>query len=185
MGVNDVRENMKQSAGTSSDGQRYLAFSLNEEEYAIPLLHVKEVIALPEVTQIPYTPSHFLGIMNLRGQVISIVDLRLKFKMKKADKTSETTVVICDFDSAVLGVVVDSVNCVMALKEGDIAPKPEIESSVNSGYITGVTKRDKKLVVLLNLAKALSVEDRQAMNKATSATGATGGAKGTPNSAAA
>lgn len=180
MGINDVRENMKQSAGTASDAQRFLVFSLNDEEYAIPLLHVKEVIALPEVTQIPYTPSHFLGIMNLRGQVISIVDLRLKFKMKKAEKTSETTVVICDFESVVLGVVVDSVNCVMALNEGDIAPKPEIESSVNSGYITGVTKRDKKLVVLLNLAKALSVEDRQAMNKA-----ANGGAKGTPSAAAA
>jgi purine-binding chemotaxis protein CheW len=180
MGINDVRENSKKSAGTASNAQRYLAFSLNEEEYAIPLLHVKEVIALPEVTQIPYTPSHFLGIMNLRGQVISIVDLRLKFKMKKAEKTTETTVVICDFDSVVLGVVVDSVNCVMALGEGDIAPKPEIESSVNSGYITGVTKRDKKLVVLLNLAKALSVEDRQAMSKATS-----GGTAGTSSAAAA
>lgn len=150
-----------------TDAQRYLAFSLNDEEYAIPLLQVKEVIAMPEITPVPYTPSHFLGIMNLRGQVISVVDLRLKFKMKKADKNTETTVIICDFDSMSLGVVVDSVNSVMALKESDVAQKPEIESSVSSEYITGVAKRDKKLVVLVNLAKALSVEDLRAVRNAT------------------
>ena len=166
MGMNEQRETKKGNAAKGSNAQRFLAFSLNDEEYAIPLLHVKEVIAIPEVTPIPYTPPHFLGIMNLRGQVISIVDLRLKFKMKKAERTAETTVVICDFDSFCLGVVVDSVNSVLALTESDIAAKPEIESTINSSYITGVTKKDKKLVVLLDLAKALSVEDRQALDKA-------------------
>jgi purine-binding chemotaxis protein CheW len=150
----------------SGNAQRFLAFSLNDEEYAIPLLHVKEVIAIPEITPIPYTPAHFLGIMNLRGQVISIIDLRQKFKMKKAERTAESTVVICDFDSMCLGVVVDSVNFVMALAEGDISAKPDIESSISSDYIMGVTKHDKKLVVLVNLAKALSVEDKAAVKGA-------------------
>lgn len=160
------RELGAQGSRQLSDAERYLAFSLNDEEYALPLLQVKEVIAMPEITPVPYTPSHFLGIMNLRGQVISVVDLRLKFKMKKAEKLTETTVIICDFNSMSLGVVVDSVNSVMALKSGDISDRPEIESSVSSAYITGVAKRDKKLVVLVNLAKALNVEDLQAIQKA-------------------
>jgi purine-binding chemotaxis protein CheW len=158
---------LKEAKNTNTtDSQRFLAFSLNDEEFAIPLLNVKEVIAMPDITPIPYTPQHFLGIMNLRGQVISIVDLRVKFKMKKAEKTQETTVVICDFDTFSLGVVVDSVNSVMTLTQADISAKPEIESTINSSFITGVTRRDKKLVVLINLAKTLSVEDRQAASKA-------------------
>ena len=143
---------------------RYLSFSLGTEEYALPLLAVKEVIAVPEFTPIPYTPTHFLGIMNLRGQVISVIDLRTKFGIKPT-QSDETSVIICDMAPLVLGVVVDSVNSVLSPKALDISPKPDIESNRNTEYITAVYRRDKHLVLLLDIARTLTSEDRRAMDK--------------------
>ncbi|OFZ18758.1 MAG: hypothetical protein A2X94_06100 [Bdellovibrionales bacterium GWB1_55_8] len=153
----------KKSKGQS---QRYLNFSLGSEEYAIPLNAVKEVIALPEVTSVPYTPPHFLGIMNLRGQVISVIDLRLKFGIK-AETTAETAVIICEMGQHSLGMVVSSVNSVLALEESEISPKPEIHSHRNTDYIQGVAKKDKHLVLLLDIVKALSAEEQAAISRAT------------------
>lgn len=143
---------------------RYLSFSLGVEEYAVPLLSVKEVIAVPEFTPIPYTPSHFLGIMNLRGQVISVIDLRAKFNIKPT-QSEETSVIICDLAPLVLGVVVDSVNSVLSPKPEDISPKPDIESNRNTEFITAVYRREKHLVLVLDIQKTLTNEDRNAMNK--------------------
>src|SRR5258708_2612365 len=113
---------------------RYLSFSLGKEEYAIPLLKVKEVIAVPDTTPVPFTPAHFLGMMNLRGQVISVVDLRLKLGMKKVDRTEETAVIIIDLDPIFLGIVVDSVNKVLNLTEGEISNPPELLDKKNGDY---------------------------------------------------
>jgi len=146
-------------------GARYLGFSLGAEEYAIPLLTVKEVIAMPEITPIPQTPPYFLGIMNLRGQVISILDLRQKFNIK-SQNTQETAVVICELGSLCIGVVVDSINSVLSPSEKDISEKPEIESKISTDYITGVFRKDKRLVLFLDVPKALSLEDKNAINKA-------------------
>lgn len=154
------------NARATGDVQRYLSFSLGHEEYAVPLLAVREVIALPDITPVPYTPPHFLGIMNLRGQVISIIDLRLKFNIK-VENTTETAVIICDVGTTSLGVVISSVNSVLALDPEEISAKPEIQSYKNTDYITGVTRRDKKLILLLDINKALSVEEHAAIKQAT------------------
>ncbi len=146
--------------------QRYLAFSLKNEEYAVPLLSVKEVIAMPEVTPVPHTPPHFLGIMNLRGQVISIVDLRVKFGMKVQDsKNEETGVIIFDFGDFTMGGVVCSINSVMALSGADIQPKPEVMSHVKTDYITGVAKKNDKLIVILDVVKAFDISERVKMSQ--------------------
>lgn len=145
---------------------RFLNFTLGEEEFAIPLLSVKEVIAVPETTPIPHTPPHFLGIMNLRGQVISIIDLRKKFSMT-AKNTEETSVIILDLKTQFLGVVVDSVNSVLAIKNSEVLEKPMIESSKSTEYITGVFRKNDHLVLLLDIFKTLSQEDKTAMQKST------------------
>ncbi len=137
---------------------RLLSFSLGTEEFAISLLGVKEVIAVPEITGVPLTPPHFLGIMNLRGQVISVVDFRLKLNLKAA-ANNETAIIICDLEPLVLGVVVDAINAVISPRPEDVSDKPDVQSSRNTDYITGVYRRDKRLVLLLDLAKALGVED--------------------------
>lgn len=151
---------------TSNANQRYLSFSLGSEDYAVPLLSVREVIAVPEITPIPFTPSHFLGIMNLRGQVISIIDLRAKFGIKPNEK-AETSVIICDLGHISLGAVVDSINSVLAPDAKDLSVKPEIQSAKNTDYITGVFRKDKQLIVLLDIARSLSVEDHKALQSQT------------------
>jgi purine-binding chemotaxis protein CheW len=146
------------------NGDRYLCFSLGSEEFAIPLLSVKEVIAVPDVTPVPFTPTHFLGIMNLRGQVISVLDLRQKFGIKP-NNSNETAVIICDLDPLCIGVVVDSINSVLAPASADISDKPDIQSDKSTEYILGVYRKDKRLVLFLDISKTLSVEDKKATLK--------------------
>lgn len=142
--------------------QRFLQFSLGQEVYAVPLLSVKEVIAFPEITPIPSAPNHFLGIMNLRGKIISIIDLRTKFGIK-TDSGSETAVIICDLYPLCLGVVVNSVNSVLTLAPDEICPKPDLDTSKKSDYITGVARKDTRLTLLIDIGRALDVKDYQVL----------------------
>jgi purine-binding chemotaxis protein CheW len=155
---------MSSHKSTQGNTERFLSFSLGTEEYAVPLLAVREVIALPEFTPVPYTPSYFLGIMNLRGQVISIMDLRQKLGVKPGADT-ETAVIICDLNGMSIGVVVDSVNTVLNPDAADVSEKPEIQSNRPTDYITGVYRKDKKLILFLDLSKSLSLEDHAAVRK--------------------
>jgi len=141
------------------DNNRFLGFSLGEEEFGIPLLSVREVIGMPEITPVPQSPKHFLGIMNLRGQVISIVDLRLKFGIAPK-KSSETVVVICDIGQSSLGMVVDSVNQVLSPGKDEIADKPDIEQSKANQFVTGVFRQDKKLILFIDIAKSLDMSEQ-------------------------
>ena len=150
------------------ESNRYICFNLGAEEFAIPLLSVKEVMGMPELTKIPQTPAHFLGITNLRGSVISVMDLRAKLGLKNTFGT-ETTVIILDLGDYHLGVVVDCVNSVLPIKSEDVSAKPVIESSRSTEYITGVFRKQDRLVALLDVAKALSVEDRSVLAKRTQA----------------
>lgn len=142
----------------SHTGERYLCFTLGSEQFALPLLSVKEVIAVPEVTPIPFCPPYFQGIMNLRGQVLSVIDLRTKMNIKP-HKSSENAVIICDLGTFSMGVMVDSIDSVVAPSADDFSDKPEVQSSINTDFIMSVFRYGKKLVLLLDVAKALSVED--------------------------
>ena len=153
-------ENQKLAiAEESSEVQRFLEFSLGQEDYAIPLLSIREVISVPETTPIPKAPSHFLGIMNLRGQVISVVDLRKKLKISPKDNNAEESVIIVDLDGMNLGIVVDSINKVLAFSLKEVNEVPEIETQVNAEYIYGVYRKEESLTVLLNVAKVLDIKD--------------------------
>lgn len=158
----------RSSNAVPSVEERFLSFSLGTEEYAVPLLVVKEVIAVPDITPIPFTPSHFLGIMNLRGLVISVIDFRTKLGIK-ATGSEEIAVIICDLQPFCLGVVVDSINTVIFPKPYEIDRKPDIQSNKSTDYITGVYKKDKKLILLLDIAKALDLSDMAVLKKAAAA----------------
>lgn len=151
-----------------SQTSRYLCFHLGVEEFAIPLSAVREVIGVPDVTPIPQSPSHFLGIMNLRGKVVSIMDLRIKLGIKPA-ASEETAVVILDFESFSLGMVVDQVSSVQQLTPEQTNDKPVIENSKAADYVTGVFKNQEHLVLIIDIAKALSVEDHLVISKGTKA----------------
>lgn len=141
------------------DQVRYLFFSMGPEDFGIPLLSVKEVIAMPELTPVPQSPAYFLGLMNLRGQVLSVVDLRKKLSLNSA-KNEDLSVIILDFGDLQLGVVVDEVKSVQLVDESDISTSSVIDNSKNYEYIIGVYQGDEGLTLLLNVEKALSLEDK-------------------------
>jgi purine-binding chemotaxis protein CheW len=152
----------KQNEGLTG---RFLCLSIGNEEFGLPLTSVREVIALPQVRPIPFSPPHFLGIINLRDKIIPIIDLRIKFKFK-AVNSSETTVIICDFEDYCIGAVIDSVNSVITAESADTSELPQVSDNKLSDFITGVYKTENRLVLLMNLAKALNGEDRQSIAKA-------------------
>lgn len=140
---------------------RYLCFSLGKDRYAIPLLQVKEVIASIETTPIPHTPSYFKGILNLRGQVISVIDLRLKLNSPKPERSDETTIIILDLEPLLLGVVVDSVDCVVAYEKKDLSPRPGLDSTIKEDFLAGVARDEKSMTLILNMSVVLNTEDYQ------------------------
>jgi purine-binding chemotaxis protein CheW len=157
------KDNVTKLKKGTGDLNRFIEFSLGNEDYAIPLLMVREVISVPDTTPIPKSPTHFLGIMNLRGQVISVVDLRKKLKVDpKKDK--EEAVIIVDIGSMNIGVVVDSINKVLAFSQDEVSEMPEIESQVNTQFIYGVYKKESSLTVLLDIAKVLDLKDLETLS---------------------
>ncbi|MBN22097.1 MAG: hypothetical protein CL678_12525 [Bdellovibrionaceae bacterium] len=157
-------DNSKQKG--SSDLDRYLQFDLGSESYAIELLSVKEVIPTPETTPLPNSPTHYTGIMNLRGQIISVVDLRKKLNIKPKETGLEEAVVIVEFDGIGVGVVVDSINRVLNVPVEDISEVPEVSSQINAKYIQGVYQFDNKLTILLDLQNILNIKEIKQLSKA-------------------
>lgn len=159
-----VKEKLRGLGEGGGGSERHLIFSLGTEEYSVPLLKVREVIEVPEITPVPHTPAHYLGIMNLRGQVISIIDLRLKLHNVRQEFEKKTAVIILDFGDFSIGIAVSTVNRVLAFADEDIKDRPAMASTENLDYILGVMHRDKKLILCLDVSKALNVEDLNLIN---------------------
>ena len=150
---------MSESTNLENPAGRYLCFSLGKEKFAMPLLQVKEVIANTETTAIPQSPVYYRGIMNLRGQVISVIDLRTKLKIGKTETSTETTIVILDISGLFLGVVVDSVDSVTSFEASSISEPPAQETGAKTEYIVGIAKQENRLTLLIDLKKVLSADD--------------------------
>jgi purine-binding chemotaxis protein CheW len=149
-----------------SDDSRYLVFQLEKEDYAVPLLKVKEVIAVNDITPLPETPPHFKGIMNLRGKIISVIDLRVKFKKQAKDVAQETSIIILDVDPLSLGIIVDSIDSVLAVEPEEVQTRPDVDPKGRAEYLAGIVRKDKRLILLLDIDKTLSVTDLVAIKAA-------------------
>lgn len=160
-----LRNTEDKTAKRVTDVNRYLEFNLGDERFAIPLLTVKEVIAVPETTKVPFTPDYYLGVMNLRGQVLSVIDLRRRMGITPKAGSTETAVIITDLGFTHLGVVVDSINRVLAVEGNDFAPPPEIEKNGKTDFVTGCYKSDKHLVLFLDVNKILDHQEKEMLTK--------------------
>lgn len=146
-------------AASKDDNLRYLIFSLVDEEYSIPLLDVREVIALTEATPIPYAPAYFKGLINLRGQIISIIDLRTKLNLTKAAYGPEASIILLNLEDLSLGVIVDSVNCVLTFRPEEMSPAPAIGGK--ESCIKSVARKDKRLILNLDIEATLNFTDKK------------------------
>ena len=141
---------------------KYLTFALAHEEYGVPVLKVREIIKMMDITAVPQVPAHVKGVINLRGKVIPIVDLRLKLGVPSDVYTDRTCIIVSEVERAglrtVLGMVVDSVCEVLSIAADDIEAMPEMGRSVDTGYMHGVAKVKGTVKLLLDLDKLLSAE---------------------------
>jgi purine-binding chemotaxis protein CheW len=143
---------------------KYMTFRLAREEYGLEILKVRELIGLMEITRVPRAPAHVRGVINLRGKVIPVVDLRLKFGMDPTDPTSQTVIIVVQLSAEngglTMGILVDEVLEVRAITEGDIEPPPDLQGEVTSSFVRGVGKAEKRVIFLLDIDRVLSQERR-------------------------
>lgn len=138
---------------------KYLTFVLEDESYGLEILKVREIIGLMAITPVPKTPDYIKGIVNLRGKVIPVVDLRLKFGLEEVEATDETCIIVIDLGSSTTGILVDTVDEVLDIGGNSIEDSPDFGSSVDTEYILGIAKTDGGVKLLLDIDKALSSSD--------------------------
>ena len=151
---------MEKNTETTTTGAReYLTFRLDQEEYGIDILKVQEIRGYEPPTRIAHAPAFIKGVVNLRGTIIPIVDMRLKFNCSKAEYNSFTVVIILNLRNRVVGIVVDSVSDVMELSAESIRPAPDIESVIDNDCIMGLGSVGERMLILLDIEKLMSSVD--------------------------
>ena len=142
---------------------KYLTFALGSEEYGLEILKVREIFGYMEITAIPKTPQHVKGVINLRGQVIPVIDIRIKFDMESVQTTDQTCVIVVETEQNnqkfSTGLVVDRVQEVLDIKEDAIQDSPNFGSKVDTNFILGMGKVEKEVKILLDIDKVLDGDD--------------------------
>ncbi len=149
----------------NSKGGKFLTFFLSSEEYGIEILKVQEIIGVLAITPIPRTPAFIKGVINLRGRIIPIVDLRLKLSMEEAKHTEETCFIVVKAHGMHMGVVVDKVSEVLDIAAENVEEAPSMGEDINTDYILGIGKAGDKVKLLLDIDKVLSEQDMKALTK--------------------
>jgi len=147
----------------SENEGKYLTFQLAEEGYGIGILKVREIIGMLPVTPVPQTPYFLKGVINLRGQVIPVVDLRLKFGLLEEEYTERTSIIVVEVkgmsNNIPIGIVVDTVSEVINITAEEIEPAPSFGATIKTSYILGMAKTDSGVKILLNIDQVLSAEE--------------------------
>ena len=141
---------------TKAAAGQYLTFLLAEQPYGVPIGTVREINRLSDIAAVPHAASFVAGVMNLRGKVIPVVDLRLKFGLGKAAATKESCIIVIETDHGAVGTIVDAVSGVIGLEAGQIEPPPVLGDAAQLSFLIGMGKADDKVVVLVDAAAGLS-----------------------------
>ncbi len=153
------------SIPTITETRQYLTFKLGDEVFAVDVAKVREIFDFITVTSMPRAPEYMRGVINLRGSVVPVIDMRLKFGMTKTEKTVHTCIVVVDValdnDTVVLGAIADSVQEVVELEPDQIEPTPKIGTTLNNEFIKGMGKRDGRFIMVLDIDKVFSAEEQQ------------------------
>ncbi len=155
------------SAGDTRPG-KYLTFQLANEEFGIRVLKVREIMGLQEITAVPQTPAHIKGVINLRGKVIPVIDLRLKFSLSAAEYTQRTCIIVTQVQgesgTLLMGIVVDGVSEVLNLTAAEIEDTPDFGENVDGRYLLGMAKVKGKVKILLDIDRVLSAQELHNLN---------------------
>ncbi|MDT3700366.1 MAG: chemotaxis protein CheW [Thermincola sp.] len=144
---------------------QFVVFRLGSEEYGVPITQVKEINRLTATTKVPRSPKFVEGIINLRGQIIPIIDMKKRFDLPLTEYTGDARIIVIQVYANTFGVEVDSVSEVLRINSQNIEPAPQIVCSIDSKYITGVAKVGERLLILLDLDKMLSDEEKAQLSE--------------------
>lgn len=166
--MTDTNQSMEHAIKTMTmQTGKYLTFILADEDYGVGILKVKEIIGMMPITSVPRTPDFVKGVINLRGKVIPVIDLRLKFSMDEIEYNERTCIIVVEIDSQdstlLIGIVVDSVSEVLNIQSEEIEEAPTFGTKLNTDYILGMAKIDKGVKILLDIDKILSSEELDAL----------------------
>lgn len=140
----------------ASESREYLTFTLGDEEYGIDILNVQEIRGYDAVTKIANSPDYIKGVINMRGIIVPIIDMRLKFKLGEVEYNQFTVVIILNISGRVIGMVVDGVSDVVALKDDEIRPAPEFGAVLDTDYIDGLATLEGRMVIVVDIEKLMT-----------------------------
>lgn len=150
-------------------GSRFLSFVLSEEEYCIDILKIKEIMGMTNITEIPQTPDFIKGVINLRGQIIPIIDLRLKFDLQFQEYSDRTCIIVVEIDYqneiTLMGIVVDKIQEVINFPEEKISNVPYLNAKIKSEYIKGIAEAGDTIKIILDITKVLTEDEFVFINK--------------------
>lgn len=146
---------------------KFLTFSIGSEEYGIPIRYVIEIIGIQDITELPQSPIYVKGVINLRGKVIPVIDVRLRFAMNEREYDERTCIVVVSIEETVVGLIVDQVSEVMEIPDSEIEPPPSMNRDESSRYIEGLGKTENKVKILLNVQKLLFREELEKLETLT------------------
>lgn len=155
---------MTQAAQATDPIIQWVTFRLDNETYGINVMQVQEVLRVTEIAPVPGAPNYVLGIINLRGNVVTVIDTRQRFGLTPRDMDDSTRIVIIEVNKQVVGILVDSVAEVVDLRSSEIETAPNVGSDDSAKYIQGVSSRDEELLILIDLNKFLSTEEWKEMS---------------------
>lgn len=146
-----------------AQGGKYFTFEIAEEEYGIPIQSIREIIGIMDITSIPKTPEYIKGVINLRGKIIPIMDLRLKFNLVEKEYNQRTCIVVVELNlgetKKLMGIVVDTVSEVVNIQKSEIENSPQYGTNIDEGFLIGLGKVKDKVILLLEIEKVLNIEE--------------------------
>ncbi|HOV26516.1 MAG TPA: chemotaxis protein CheW [Pseudobacteroides sp.] len=149
--------------GEDSQKDKFLTFSLGKEFYGVEIRHVMEIIGIQPITEVPELPPYIKGIINLRGKIIPVMDVRLRFRKEPHEYNDRTCIIVIDVKDISIGLIVDAVSDVLDISSQDIVPPPEINANNNNKYIKGIGKVGSDVKLLLDCEKLINDEDAQTL----------------------
>lgn len=168
----DEQQTSMHSGAAQAGGKaaQFLTFILGQEEYGVDILRVQEIRGWQQVTRVPNAPSYLLGVLNLRGTIVPIIDMRMRFNLDKVEYNPVTVIIVLSVKTAngshVFGVVVDGVSDVLDVMPGDIKPAPELGGAADTDFISGLATLNERMVMLLDIDKLLRTDELAALQNA-------------------
>jgi purine-binding chemotaxis protein CheW len=151
----DIR-NIEKEAKQMQKSLQTVGFRIGKEMFGVDIARVKEIVRVPEIVKVPDTPDFIEGVMNLRGKIVSVIDLKKRFRLGSVDRTKASRILVAEMDGRVVGLLVDAASEVLRLASDSIEPPPDMVSGIGIDYITGVGKIGERIIILLDIRKVLN-----------------------------